>query len=207
MKKVLIFIFSLLFFCSSWADEASDRLAQLLNNLQSMQADFSQTTTDSGGSRILQKSTGQMALQRPGKFYWNATTPPTKQILIADGTYVWVYDVDLAQATRQKLSDLKSTNPASLLSGTTEALQQRFNVTQIKKSESGEWFELRPKAKGDMFEWIQLHFQDNALTEMQLSDNLGQRSVLKFSNIKTNISLDSNLFRFQPSGKVDVISE
>lgn len=206
MKKLFLFIFSLMFFCSSWADAASDRLAQLLGNLYSMQANFSQVTTDSGGSRILQKGTGQMALQRPGKFYWSSVTP-TKQILIADGNYVWVYDVDLAQATRQKLSELKSTNPASLLSGTTEALQQRFNVTQIKRSNGGEWFELRPKAKGDLFEWIQLHFQNNTLTEMQLSDNLGQKSVLKFSNIKTNAPLDSNLFRFQPTGKVDVISE
>lgn len=187
------------------SNEASQELVKLLGSFTSMQANFVQNSFDAHGN-LLQKSSGQMALQRPGKFRWN-TTSPNKQLLIADGKNLWIYDADLQQATKQKLDPSKNTNPASLLSGSIDSLQQRFSVNRMPSSGAGEWFELKPTAKNDMFQWIRLHFENNILTEMSLSDNLGQQSTLTFSQVKTNGDLNSNLFQFKPPAGTDVFNQ
>ena len=183
---------------------AEMQLSQLLSGLKTMQANFTQNSYDIHG-KILQKSTGTMALQRPGKFRWNIKTPH-KQMYIADGTYLWTYDAALAQATKQRLNPAKNNNPASLLSGSVASLQQRFYVTETGNTKTGQWFQLKPKAKNDLFRYIELHFQNNQLNEMKLSDNLGQLSTFIFSNIQINTNLDQKLFQFAPPKAVDVIS-
>lgn len=183
---------------------AEAHLAQLLTGLTTMKANFTQNSYDIHG-KLLQKSSGIMALQRPGKFRWNIKFPH-QQMYIADGTYLWTYDAALAQATKQPLNAAKNNNPASLLSGSVESLQQRFYVTETNNPKTGQWFMLRPKAKNDLFRSIGLHFKDNQLNEMKLSDNLGQLSTFVFTNIQVNTSLPATLFLFAPPKAVDVIS-
>ncbi len=187
------------------AQTPSSELDTVLQNLHSMTANFSQVTTDSSG-RVLQRTTGKMALQRPGKFRWQTLTP-NKQLILADGTYVWVYDTDLAQATRKKMDPSNNANPASLLSGTNEQFQQRYNTSIINKKGSGIWFELRPKSKSDLFQWIKLQFVNGSLQQMMVADNLGQRSTFTFSGNQVNKILDTGLFIFKAPAGTDVIRE
>jgi outer membrane lipoprotein carrier protein len=203
VKKVLYLFFFLLLSTISLAQTAAEQLGNLLQRFHSMEANFTQTTFDSGGKR-LQSSSGRMALQRPGKFRWS-TQSPSKQLYVADGKSIWIYNSDLQQATKQRIGSARSTNPASLLSGSVESLQQRFIVTPISKS-GGNAFKLTPKAKGDMFQWIQLYFADNHLSQMKLSDNMGHLSIVRFSKVKTNTSLSSGLFHFKPPRGVDVVA-
>ena len=205
MKAKILFLFALIFCLTSFAQAPDQQLSQLLSSLHSMQANFTQTSYDSTG-RVLQKNIGTMALMRPGKFRWSISSP-SQQLIIADGNNVWVYDADLQQASKQNMNSTQNTNPASLLSGSTDSLQQRFDVTLPDKKDSGQWFELKPKAKSDMFQWIQLHFQNGDLTQMTLSDNLGQQSTVEFTQVKNNVSLDSSLFQFKPPKGTDVFSQ
>lgn len=173
MKLKFTFLITILFIVNAFAQMPGQQLVQLLSQLHSMQAKFVQNSYDNTG-RLLQKSVGVMALQRPGKFRWE-TKSPSHQLIIADGTNIWIYDADLKQASKKNMStSSQSTNPASLLSGSTEALQQRFSITKMNKA-NGDWFELKPITKNDMFEWIQLHFKNNQLIGMILSDNLNQK--------------------------------
>jgi outer membrane lipoprotein carrier protein len=187
------------------AQTPAQELDTVLQNLRTMTADFSQVTTDSSG-RVLQKTTGNMALQRPGKFRWQTLTP-NKQLILADGTYVWVYDTDLAQATRKKMDPTNNANPASLLSGTNEEFQQRYDVNIINQKGGGIWFELRPKSKNDLFQWIKLQFVNGSLQQMVITDNLGQISTFNFSGNQINKELDQNLFVFKAPAGTDVIQE
>lgn len=208
MKKLIQFMVGIIFLnCAMMglAQTPSEELGSVLQNLHTMQANFSQTTTDSSG-RILQKTTGTMALQRPGKFLWQTMTP-NKQLILADGTYVWVYDVDLAQATRKKMDPSNASNPASLLSGTTEEFSQRYNVSIINQKSSGIWFQLTPKNSNDLFQWIKLQFVNGSLEQMEIADNLGQRSTFAFSNNKMNQPLNAGLFIFKAPAGTDVIQE
>ncbi|MBI5447255.1 MAG: outer membrane lipoprotein carrier protein LolA, partial [Gammaproteobacteria bacterium] len=61
-------------------------LARHLSQFQSMQATFTQTIRDARG-RLLDQSTGEMQLLRPGKFRWE-TLQPQQQLVIANGDIV-----------------------------------------------------------------------------------------------------------------------
>lgn len=124
----------------------SQDLATLLTGYQSLQANFQQTTRSDKG-KVMQQSRGKMSLQRPGQFRWQITSP-NKQLIIANNKYLWVYDVDLEQATRQKINKANKSSPAWLLSGSVTEIQDRFIVSQIKGPGGGQWFELKPKNAG-----------------------------------------------------------
>jgi outer membrane lipoprotein carrier protein len=202
MSKYKIYIFSLLlvfFMMRIFADDAN-ALAKHLMSFQTMTADFTQTVYDEN-HQVIQKNVGTMALSRPGKFRWAVETP-NAQLLIADGAYLWIYDVDLSQATRQKLDKNKTTSPASLLSGSIENLEARFKVTQLNHTDN---FKLVPKNKDDLFQSIVLSFTQNKLTHMQLMDNLGSLSLFEFNHVQIDAKMAPSVFQFTPPKNVDVI--
>ncbi len=138
-KKCIVLLLSILT-STALAATPSQNLASLLSNYQSLQANFTQTITDEKG-KVLQKSRGKMSLKRPGQFRWQITAP-NKQLIIANNKYLWIYDVDLEQATRQKINKANANSPAWLLSGSVTQIQQRFVVKEINGSGGGQWFEL-----------------------------------------------------------------
>lgn len=204
-KNICQYLFaSLLFLFANQAGavDASDELSSLLSDFQSLSANFDQTIYNAKHQPI-QKSEGSMALSRPSKFRWEIKDP-NPQMLIADGSYLWVYDIDLSQATHQKLDKNKLNSPASLLSGSVTDLKSRFSVKQLT-SDPTPSFRLVPKTPGDLFQWIELSFNDKKLVQMRMSDNLGSLSVFQFNDVKINPSLSSSLFQFKAPKGVDVI--
>jgi outer membrane lipoprotein carrier protein len=201
-KIMRFFIFlSILIGANTFAAQpAADDLAAKLANIKTMQASFTQTLHDDRGT-VSQKTTGQMYLQRPGKFRWQITKP--KQLLVADGNNLWVYDVDLQQVTKQRLNNHKVLSPAELLSGNVADLQRQFVVLQLTPND----FLLRPKSSNDMFQRVQLQFVNNQLRSLRFVNNLGQTSQLQFSQIQTNTPLNPALFRFSVPKGVDVVAQ
>ncbi len=189
-----------LYATSIWADDGDD-LAQYLASFHTMTANFVQTIYDAN-HQIMQKNIGSMAISRPGRFRWQVKQP-NSQLLIADGNYLWIYDMDLSQATRQKLDKNKMTSPASLLSGSLTDLKSRFKVTHIKSG--ADTFKLEPKKSEDLFESIELSFGQGKLNRMQLMDNLGSSSLFEFANVVMNPTIDTVFFQFKPPKGVDVI--
>jgi outer membrane lipoprotein carrier protein len=189
----LCYIFPIMALASTPAQE----LANLLSNFNSMQANFTQTSAS-------QQTKGQMAIQRPGKFRWQVQKP-TQQLIIADGSFLWVYDADLQQATKQKLNYQQTDNPAMLLSGSVADLQKDFIITKPQTKEPGEWFTLKPKSRHGMFQVIQLQFINGILKTMHITDNLGQHSMISFPQMLINPKLDNSLFEFKPGQGVDVV--
>ncbi|MCK4608422.1 MAG: outer membrane lipoprotein chaperone LolA [Gammaproteobacteria bacterium] len=182
----------------------NQQLAALLANFQTMQANFVQTLTVTGNKKLQQQTHGTMAIKRPGKFRWQIKKP-TQQLIIADGNSLWIYDKDLAEATKQHLDLTQSGNPAMLLSGSVTDLEQDFIVSKLTKSESGIWFALKPKSQDGMFQEIELQFVDGKLESMQIVDNLGQNSLIAFSKVQINPQLASDIFQFVPPSGTDVI--
>src|SRR5690242_12941666 len=89
-------LFFYFLFSNVYAAAATD-LTQVLNNVHSMRANFTQTVYDNLGKAI-QQSTGKMAMQRPGQFRWQVVRP-LPQLIIANQTRLWIYDPDLEQVT------------------------------------------------------------------------------------------------------------
>ncbi|ABS77024.1 outer membrane lipoprotein chaperone LolA [Coxiella burnetii] len=199
-----IFLFSLSGIVSAQSD-ATTQLSQLLSNFRTYQAKFNQITFD-GQDRVIQQSHGRVMIMRPGRFRWE-TDSPTKQIIITNGKTLWVYDVDLSQATQQPLAQKTNINPASLLSGSVKDLKQKFTIT-ISPTPDAATFQLVPHlGKSLNFNWIRLKFSKKQLTEMTVLNNLDERSIFQFSQIKVNAPLSSTLFEFKPSRGIDVVKQ
>lgn len=205
MKKLGFGLASLLLMtsmaCFAQNDSAKQLLA-ILTPLQTMQAQFEQSIVSKNG-KVLEKTSGKMALLRPGKFRWD-TEKPTRQLLIADGKKIWLYDESLKQATVQPQVK-KTTSPVMLLSDPTSQLTEQFDIRSGKPTAKAQTFTLVPKNKADMFQKIELVFTDNKLSQMRLSDNLGQSTIIKFQAVKTNVPLPAEFEFVAPKG-VDVVA-
>ena len=191
----------------SFADAAAmERLNRFYKEVKSLQASFIQRVGASGFSSI-EESKGVFYLQRPGQFRWDYSQPYEQQI-IADGSSLWVYDIDMDQVIVKKLDQVLGSSPAVLLSGTKE-LKDQFKVeslTDLQGRPQGlTWLLLLPKDKESNYKQIVLGFNTDNLQVMELLDNFDQVTVMTFSDVKRNPKLDSSLFNFVPPVGVDVI--
>ena len=203
-KKFFILLSALIFCSFVYADSPNETLTQQLNNIRSMQADFTQTIVNKTGKTIVQ-SEGKMSLARPGKFRWDVKKP-VAQLLVANGSRLWIYDPDLEQVTIRSLVKAAGEAPALLLSDANTTLAKDFYVKQEATS-SLEWFLLTPKNSDSVFARIKLAFANNQIREMDLEDQLGHKTQIQFRNIVLNQPLSSSLFAFPPPANVDVIDE
>lgn len=180
------------------------RLTQLLEKSQTIEANFSQLTLDAGGTS-LQETTGKMVVQRPGLFYWH-TNAPQEQLVVSDGNNVTLWDPDLEQATVKKLDQRLNQTPALLLSGDVSKISQSFDITSKQQGEVMD-FTLKPKTKDTLFDSLRVSFRKGLINDMQLVDGVGQRTNILFNGVKANQAVPANQFRFDIPKGADVIRE
>ncbi|WP_210395298.1 outer membrane lipoprotein chaperone LolA [Motiliproteus sediminis] len=182
----------------------ADNLKRLLGGIESLQGHFDQMVLDNSGTR-LQQSSGDMALQRPGLFRWR-TDEPFPQLLVADGQYLWLYDEDLEQVTRQDLDKRLDSTPALLLSGDLSQLEHTFAIVGPEQGGDGV-YRLKPIDPNAMFSVMRIAFTAGVPQEIQLEDNLGQRTSVAFTQLDVNPELEAGRFRFIPPQGADLIIE
>jgi outer membrane lipoprotein carrier protein len=188
----------------SFADPQTD-LANLLNHVQSMQANFQQTIYDNRGKAV-QQAVGRIALERPNRFRWQVIKP-IPQLIVANQSTLWVYDSDLQQVTIRTLKQASDDAPALLLSHDATQLLQKYTVKALSPTNAKwQWFELRPKMSSN-FVLIKLGFHQRQIQVMDLVDQLGHTTRIQFLNPRFNMKLSSALFTFKPPAHVDVIHE
>lgn len=206
MKKILAILFSYVALgASSHADTHSAQdLNQLLQNLHSMEANFTQTTH--AGKGKVTRTTGKMYMQKPGRFRWDIKKP-MPQLIVANQKTLWIYDPDLTQVTIRKFQYEAGEAPALLLSHENNTVEKNFNVSVVQKKSNEQWYNLTPKKSDGMYEKIQLGVSNGAIQKMALTDNLGHQTAIEFSQVKTNTSLQPGLFQFKTPRGVDVIDE
>lgn len=179
-------------------------LEMLLNSMETFQASFTQITKDDTG-KVIQKAKGTVALKRSGKFRW-ITNIPAKQIIVADGKELWIYDPELEQASVQSLKASIHQSPAILISEANVNLSSDFYVVTEKDKKSHLWYVLTPKTKESTgYSLVKLYFQDKQLNTIKILNNLDQWNTLIFTGIKTNRFLSKDSFIFHPPKNVDII--
>lgn len=189
---------------SALASEGADRLARMLEPVQTYVADFDQQILDSSGQR-LQEASGQMWLSRPGRFRWEVEAP-YEQIVVSDGEQVTLYDPDLQQATVQALDERVTHTPALLLSGSADELTESYEVSRSQQG-AAETFTLLPKSSDTLFEELKLTFYGERLGFLQMTDSTGQRTAIEFDDLQQNVEVPDGRFRVDLPEGTDVIRE
>lgn len=203
MRQLLLLLVSLLLTTAAWGAPPSP-VQRYFQDLRSLRADFIQRVFDER-SQLLQSSSGQMLMQRPGKFRWDYRTP-AEQIIVADGQRLWAYDVDLAQVTVRKLDQALSSTPLALLSGAAP-IEESFTVGVARAQDGLTWHELTPKQPQPEFRLLRIAFKGDALVSLELEDSFGQRTRLDFQTLERNPTLEPALLQFTPPPGVDVVGD
>jgi outer membrane lipoprotein carrier protein len=200
------FLFAVLFFLISAPAHASslDRFKDFVRGTQSARADFEQKVYDRSG-KLAQESKGSFAFQRPGLFRW-VYAKPIDQLIVGDGERVWIYDRDLNQVTVRKLSRALGSTPAALLAGSAD-IEKAFELSDAGTKDGLEWLQATPREREAGFERVRMGFDANELRAMELFDHFGQRTMLRFLNLRRNPKIDKSEFRFEPPKGADVLGE
>ncbi len=184
---------------------AVDALRQFLDGTRSFRAEFSQSVLPKSG-RKAQHSAGRLAFQKPGKFRWEVERP-YPQLMVGNGQKVWIHDPELEQVTVRKMDQALGATPAALLSGSSDILRQ-FNLSEGGSSDGLDWAEARPRSQEAGFDRVRLGFTpDGQLKAMEMFDNFGQHTTLRFHQPERNPALPASLFQFTPPKGADVIGE
>lgn len=184
------------------ADTARARLDAFAKGLNALSGTFEQQVFDPNGTPG-KKTVGTLALEAPRQFRWDVTKPYQQQI-VADGMHVWIYDPDLEQVNVRNQGVEEAHSPLTVL---TDLKQMDTEYTSAEQGErdGAAWLRLQSKAKEPDFEYADLGFDANGLTQMTFKDMLGNRTEIHFADWKRNPSLPAGHFKFTPPEGVDVI--
>lgn len=184
--------------------QLANELKQYLTPVNTLKAHFSQTTTDAKG-RKLQTTKGIMQIKRPELFRWQINDP-FPQLLVSNGKKVWIYDQELQQVTIRPMDQQTNTVPAAILSGDIAHLAKNYTVKASGPTNS-RTFVLAPKQKDSLFETLTLTFTRHHLSKMILSDSLGTKTTIHFSEVIENKFISDKQFVFTPPKNADVLDE
>ena len=205
MRTVSLFLVALLLAPAvRAADSARARLDAFARGLTSISGDFSQTTFDANGRRG-QTAQGTLALQAPRLFRWQVSSP-YRQLIVADGKRVWLYDPELQQVTVRMQGDAEAHSPLTVLTDLGQ-LDREFRVTELGARDGLAWLKLTSTAQNPDFKAAELGFGPQGLARMVFTDQLGDRTEIAFSGWKRNVALPAAEFRFTPPPGADVIGD
>jgi outer membrane lipoprotein carrier protein len=206
MKRLLgLLSFALIAPSASFAAEAARaKLDEFAKNITSISADFQQQVFGTNKSKG-KSSEGTLALKAPRQFRWE-TAKPFKQLIVADGEKVWIYDPDLEQVTARSQGTEEAHSPLTVLTDLSQ-LDRNFIATEQGDHDGLNWLRLKSKDKEPQFDYCDLGFDASGLARMRFEDTLGNTTEIRFSSWQRNPKLKSDAFTFTPPKGVDVIGD
>lgn len=185
---------------------ALDQFKSFVAGTKSARGEFTQQQLGKSKSgKAAPVSSGSFVFARPGKFIWTYQKP-YEQLLQADGETLYIYDKDLNQVTTRKLGNALGSSPAAILFGSND-LEKNFTLSEAGERDGAEWLTAVPKAKDTTFEQIGIGLKGGVPVAMELKDQFGQVSLLKFTNFQRNPALGAQHFRFEAPKGADVVNQ
>ena len=210
MLRRLLCLAGLLLVAPLWAG-GLENLDGFIKGTRSGRATFVQTVTappKDGQAARAKVSNGTFEFLRPNRFRF-VYKKPFEQTIVADGQTLWLYDVDLAQVSARKQTQVLGSTPAALIASAPDlrALDADFELSDAQPMDGLEWVYAKPRTKDSSLSNVRVGLKGNTLVTLDIVDSFGQRSVLHFSNFEANPALDPGIFQFKPPAGVDVLRQ
>jgi len=177
-------------------------LRRFYSQVKTFSASFSQVVLDESLSPI-QETSGKLLIKRPGSFRWDYLEP-FKQHIVSDGKKIWVYDVELKQATFRAVDAGLGQTPAFLLSGSGR-IDDNFELKSLGKQGKLEWTQMKPKKSDGGYENIRIAFENGQLRMLEMVDSFGQTTRVTLADNRENGKIDNSRFQFSPPAGVDIV--
>ena len=104
---------------------AREELKTFTTGLKGLDGQFTQQVHDASG-KLKESSSGRVALSVPRLFRWEYTKP-YPQLIVADGSKVWVYEPDLEQATVRGQGEEEQNSPLTALINQIKAIDPSYD--------------------------------------------------------------------------------
>ncbi len=214
LKKLFALLFVAMYALNAGAG-GMESLESFVKTVKTGRADFTQVVTPpsrEGQAPRIKTSTGTFEFSRPGQFKF-VYKKPFEQSIVADGTTLWLHDVDLNQVTARKQAQVLNSTPAALIASASDlkALQADFTLTAEPEKDGVkdgiEWVSATPKSKDNQVQTVRVGFRAGALAVLEILDSFGQKSRMSFTAFKANIPLDAATFDFKPPAGVDIVRQ
>lgn len=185
--------------------EPAQRLDHLFSQTHTLKAHFSESVKNANAATVKQSS-GTLAISKPGRFRWDYTKP-YRQLIVADGNKLWLYDPGLQQVTVRDESHALAAGPAALLAGTGK-VEDQFIVSDAGKHDGLSWIRLVPRNAQSDYSAMQVGLDSSGeLTQLVLESKLDQTTRITFTDVERNVKLDDGLFKFSPPKGADVVHQ
>ena len=203
--RLRLAVLTIALFSTSAFAGGRDDLAAFTKGLKGLDGQFTQQVFDANG-KPKESSSGRVALSAPRLFRWEYTKP-YEQLIVADGSHVWVYDPDLQQVTRRAQGAEEQNSPLAALVDPAR-LERDYVLHDAGNADGLDWLDIAPKKASDTgFRSARLGFGPEGLATMQVTDALGQKTRIEFSHWQRNPAFSAGTFRFVPAKGVDVVGE
>lgn len=176
----LVFLVAMAVAMPAHPGEGEDALQAFYQNVDTLRADFEQVQVDEDGATI-QRTAGEFLLARPDRFRWSYSEP-YEQIIVSDGDAFYFHDVDLSQVTVRDVDRSLRATPAQLLAGG-KALESAFRIEEAGRRDGLAWVTLTPREGDGDFTEIRIGFDGSRPARMELDDQLGQTTQIKFTDV------------------------
>jgi len=181
--------------------DAVDTLRAFTRDVKTGSASFTQTVTSPDGARK-KTSQGSFEFSRPNRFRF-AYSKPFEQLIVSDGSKVWLHDIDLNQVSVRLLDQALGGTPAALLAG--GSLEKDFELAAQPAKDGLDWVQATPRTKDGSVTQLRVGFRGKDLASLEIVDAFGQRSQLLFTAVLQGLALPADRFRFVPPPGADVI--
>jgi outer membrane lipoprotein carrier protein len=188
-----------------------ESLENFVKTVKSGKSEFTQAVTSparAGEAPRIKNSSGSFEFQRPGKFKFQYKKP-FEQLILADGTSLWIYDADLNQASQRKQSTAFANTPAALIASASDlsALRNEFTLENAPDKDGLSWVIARPKTADSTLQSVRIGFRSDALAQLDITDSFGQRSLINFTAMQINLALPEASFKFTLPAKAELIKQ
>ena len=172
-------------------------------DFKTLQATFSQTVRDHG--QLLQESSGDLSILRPGYFLWQVKQPRVSAILLQHH-HLTLYEPELNQVTYLQMQPhAMQAYPALLLTENNQDVLADFTVTEPKTGQ----FILVPKKENGLFQRVVLTFSETGtLKSITIRNHLDQNLAVTLTQVIRDQPIAKEVFKLAlPQGTVVINME
>ena len=213
MKLIPSFALVLFQLAAGFSLQAADsqilvQIQERYQKISSFQGDFVQQNYLADTEKFRQAS-GMVSYIRPGKMRWDYHKPH-EQLLVTDGTTLWLFDPLLENVTVQSLEAVTPGTPLSFLLGVgnlAEDFEHRPPTRTFIDNQELLVVELKPKHSIAALDFIQLAVdpQTYDFKQIVLVDLQENYRLIAFENMQYNLALEAQQFQFEITPDMEVI--